>query len=55
MFMGIVRHTDGEREWSYDRQSSNRRLDKALDEAMQSGWTVVGLKQDWKVIPSFQK
>ena len=28
-FMGIVRHTDGEREWAYDRQSSIGRLDKA--------------------------
>ena len=54
-FMGIVRHTDGEREWAYDRQSSIGRLDKALDEAMQKGWTVVDMKQDWKVIYPFQK
>jgi phosphoglycolate phosphatase-like HAD superfamily hydrolase len=54
-FMGIVRHTDGEPEWAYDRQSSIGRLDKALDEAMQKGWTVVDMKQDWKVIYPFQK
>jgi hypothetical protein len=54
-FMGIVRPTDGEREWAYDRQSSVGRLDKALDEAMQKGWTVVDMKQDWKVIYPFQK
>jgi phosphoglycolate phosphatase-like HAD superfamily hydrolase len=54
-FMGIVRHTDGEREWAYDRQSSIGRLDKALDEAMQKGWAVVDMKQDWKVIYPFQK
>jgi phosphoglycolate phosphatase-like HAD superfamily hydrolase len=54
-FMGIVRHTDGEREWAYDRQSSIGRLDKALDEATQKGWTVVDMKQDWKVIYPFQK
>jgi hypothetical protein len=53
--MGIVRHTDREREWQYDRQSSIGRLDKALDEAMQKGWTVVDMKQDWKVIYPFQK
>ena len=53
-FMGIVRHTDGEREWAYDRQSSIGRLDKALDEAMQKGWTVVDMKQDWKVIYPFR-
>ena len=54
-FMGIVRHTDGEREWAYDRQSSIGRLDKALDEATQKGWTVVDMKRDWKVIYPFQK
>jgi phosphoglycolate phosphatase-like HAD superfamily hydrolase len=54
-FMGIVRHTDAEREWAYDRQSSVGRLDKALDEATQKGWTVVDMKQDWKVVYPFQK
>ena len=54
-FMGLVHHTDGEREWAYDRQSSIGRLDKALDEATQKGWTVVDMKQDWKVIYPFQK
>ncbi len=54
-FMGIVRHTDAEREWAYDRQSSIGRLDKALDEATQKGWTVVDMKQDWKVVYPFQK
>jgi phosphoglycolate phosphatase-like HAD superfamily hydrolase len=54
-FMGIVHHTDGQREWAYDRQSSIGRLDKALDEATQKGWTVVDMKQDWKVIYPFQK
>src|SRR5262245_16314364 len=54
-FMGIVRHTDGQREWAYDRQSSIGRLDKALDEATRKGWTVVDMKQDWKVIYPFQK
>ena len=54
-FMGIVRHTDAAREWAYDRQSSIGRLDKALDEATQKGWTVVDMKQDWKVIYPFQR
>ena len=54
-FMGLVRHTDSEREWAYDRQSSIGRLDKALDEATQKGWTVVDMKRDWKVIYPFQK
>ena len=54
-FMGLVRHTDGEREWAYDRQSHIGRLDKALDEATAKGWTVVDMKRDWKVIYPFQK
>jgi phosphoglycolate phosphatase-like HAD superfamily hydrolase len=48
----IVHHTDAEREWSYDRQSAVGKLDKALDEAPRRGWTVVDMKQDWKVVYS---
>jgi len=46
----IVRHTDGEREWAYDRTSSVGRLDRALDEAQARGWTVVSMKDDWKQV-----
>ncbi|MFO7478457.1 MAG: HAD family hydrolase [Methyloceanibacter sp.] len=49
-FMGLVHHTDAEREYAYDRDSSVGRLDKALDEAQARGWTVVDMKNDWKVI-----
>jgi len=49
-FMGIVHHTDAEREWAYDRKSSIGKLDKALDEAKAKGWTVVDMKNDWKTI-----
>jgi phosphoglycolate phosphatase-like HAD superfamily hydrolase len=45
-----VHHTDAEREWAYDRNSSIGRLDKGLDEARQEGWTVADMEQDWKVI-----
>ncbi len=31
--MGLVHHTDAQREWAHDRKSSIGRLDKALDEA----------------------
>ncbi len=48
----IVHHTDAEREWSYDRQSAIGKLDKALDEAPRRGWTIVDMKQDWKVVYS---
>jgi hypothetical protein len=37
------------------RQSSIGRLDKALDEATQKGWTVTDMKQDWKVTHPFQR
>src|SRR6185312_608555 len=51
-FMGIVHHTDAEREWAYDRKSPIGKLDKALDEANRRGWTVVDMKNDWgKVFP----
>ena len=50
-----IHHTDAEREWAYDRQSSIGRLDKGLDEAQQRGWTVVDMKNDWKVIFPFEK
>ena len=46
----IVHHTDANREYAYDRQSSVGRLDKALQEAKRRGWTVVDMKQDWKQI-----
>lgn len=46
----IVHHTDGEREYAYDRQSPIGRLDRALTDAPQRGWTVVDMKADWKQI-----
>jgi len=49
-FAAYVHHTDGEREWAYDRDSSIGRLDQGLDEAAAHGWTVVDMARDWKVI-----
>jgi phosphoserine phosphatase len=49
-FALFVRHTDAEREWAYDRDSSIGRLDKGLDQALENGWTVVDMKLDWKTI-----
>jgi hypothetical protein len=54
-FMGLVHHTDAEREYAYDRQSKVGRLDKALDEANAKGWTVVDMKQDWNKVFAFQQ
>jgi phosphoserine phosphatase len=49
-FALIVHHTDSEREYAYDKESHVGRLDKALTEAANKGWTVVDMKQDWKAI-----
>ena len=49
-FMGIVHHTDAEREYAYDGQSEIGKLDKALVEAGKRGWTVVDMKRDWNTI-----
>jgi phosphoglycolate phosphatase-like HAD superfamily hydrolase len=53
-FMGIVHHTDAEREYAYDRQSKIGKLDKALDEGTARGWTIVDMKNDWKKVFAFQ-
>ncbi|MDN3644096.1 HAD family hydrolase [Lutimonas halocynthiae] len=54
-FMLYVHHTDAEREWAYDRASHIGKLDKGLDQALKDGWTVIDMKNDWKVIYTFEK
>jgi len=49
-FMLYVHHTDSVREWAYDRDSHIGRFDKGLDQAIQDGWTLVDMKNDWKVV-----
>ena len=51
--MLLVDHTDAEREFDY-RVSPMGRLELALDEAHQRGWTVVSMKDDWKRIFVFE-
>jgi phosphoglycolate phosphatase-like HAD superfamily hydrolase len=53
-FMGLVHHTDAVREYAYDRNSPIGRLDKAWDEAVRRKWTIVDMKNDWKVIYPFE-
>lgn len=51
----LVHHDDAEREFAYDRKSGIGKLDKALDEALTRGWTVISMKQDWaRIYPSTQ-
>ena len=49
-FVALIHHTDGTREYAYDRQSHVGRLDKALDEANARGWIVVDMKRDWRTV-----
>jgi phosphoserine phosphatase len=51
--MAIIHHTDGEREWEYDRNSLVGKLDKALDIARSQGWLIVDMKKDWRQVFSF--
>lgn len=53
-FMLYLHHTDSIREWAYDRDSHIGRLDKGLDEAKEKGWTVIDMKEDWKIIYPFE-
>lgn len=46
----LVHHDDAVREFAYDRQSHVGKLDKAWDEALAKGWTVVSMKDEWKQI-----
>jgi hypothetical protein len=49
-----VRHTDAEREWSYDVTPLGR-FEKGLVEADAKGWTIVDMEKDWNVIYPFEK
>lgn len=50
-FMGLVHHTDGVREYAYGPDSKVGTFSNALmEEATSRGWTVVNMKDDWKVI-----
>ncbi|AVA26438.1 MULTISPECIES: HAD family hydrolase [unclassified Rhizobium] len=53
-FAMLIHHTDGDREYAYDRQSAFGKLDKALDEAGRRNWLVVDMKNDWKKIFAFE-
>ncbi|MCY1269278.1 HAD family hydrolase [Pseudomonas jinjuensis] len=52
-FAGLVRHTDGKREWAYDRESKVGRLDKALDAATSNNWVVVDMASEWSRVYPF--
>ena len=51
----ILHHTDGKREWAYDRDSHIGQLKKGLDDASKKGWVVIDMQKDWKVVYPFDK
>lgn len=52
----LVHHDDSSREYAYDDHSFVGELSKELmKEANESGWTVVSMKNDWKVIFPWEK
>lgn len=53
-FCLFVRHTDAEREWAYDN-TPLAKFEKGLEEAKAKGWTVVDMKNEWKIIYAFEK
>jgi len=49
----ILHHTDGDREFTYDRDSHVGRLARGLDEGPDRGWLIVDMADDWdQVWPS---
>jgi len=46
----IVHHTDGEREFAYDRDSHIGQLEQGLDQGPERGWLIVDMAADWSRI-----
>ena len=46
----LVHHTDGEREYAYDRDSHVGTLDQGLDGAEGGGWHIIDMLRDWRVV-----
>jgi hypothetical protein len=54
-FALYVHHDDAAREYAYDRDDKLQQFNKGWDEAVARGWTVVSMKDDWKVVYPPQK
>ncbi len=46
----IVHHTDGDREFAYDREGHIGVLNKGLDEGPDRGWIIVDMANDWEQV-----
>ena len=53
-FQLYVHHTDEKREWAYDRKSHIGSLNKGLDYGNEQNWTMVDMKEEWKVVYPFE-
>ena len=54
-FALFVHHDDAAREYAYDREDKLQQFNTGWDEAVARGWTVVSMKDDWKVVYPAQK
>jgi phosphoglycolate phosphatase-like HAD superfamily hydrolase len=50
----LVWHTDGAREYAYDRDTHVGRLAAGLEAAPARGWQLLDMKSDWKVVFPFE-
>ena len=51
----LVHHDDAGREYAYDREDAVGKLDTAWDQAIEKGWTVVSMKDDWNRVFPFEE
>ena len=49
-FQLYIHHTDSVRETAYDRESPIGKLDKGWDEAVEKGWTIADMAEDWNTV-----
>jgi len=46
----LIHHTDGEREFAYDRDSPVGELSRGLDQGPERGWLIVDMAADWEQV-----
>jgi phosphoglycolate phosphatase-like HAD superfamily hydrolase len=49
-FALYVHHTDGAREWAYDREGHIGVLNRGLDEGPDRGWHFADMAEDWSIV-----
>jgi hypothetical protein len=49
-FAMLLHHTDGTREFAYDRDSHVGQLVRGLDEGPERGWLIVDMARDWEQV-----